>query len=232
MITSSGLVTCRNVNPGSPGCLPGARSVDSRRERGGGLTGPSEDGGFDDTREFFRCAASSSATRRVSTSIRASRSPSAASNRASRSSSSTMDGESDTRVRMHQNQTQDQINSGQEPAEWLHPSSRPANSQVLPAKPSTSSNMINLSYPALWALAKVMTAFFQRHRGKEIGTAPALPQAERAGAAVVLPIRHRLHIDVFASVVGCWDELSHLGGDSPCGVVVCYPESPAATVTG
>ncbi len=83
-------------------CLPGARSEASRRERGGGFAGPSDDGGFDEVREFLRSNASNSATRRVNTSTRASRSASAASNRASRSSSSTVDGESDTPPRMHQ----------------------------------------------------------------------------------------------------------------------------------
>jgi hypothetical protein len=100
--TSSGESTCRNVKPGSPGCFPGARSEDSRRERGGAFPGPSDDGGFEDVREFLRSNASNSATRRANTPIRASRSASAASNRASRSSSSRVAGDSDTTARMPQ----------------------------------------------------------------------------------------------------------------------------------
>ena len=106
------------MKPGSPGCLPGARSDDSRRERGGGLTGPSDDGGFDDVREFFRSAASNSATRAVNTSIWVSRWVSASSNRASRSSSSTVEDESDTSASMPEPPAK--IKHGdQEPAEQL-----------------------------------------------------------------------------------------------------------------
>ena len=105
LITSSGTATCRNVKPGSPGCLPGDRPEGSRRDRGGGLPGPSDDGGFDDVRESLRSNASSSATRAVNTAICASRSASqrvplhhGTSNRASRSSSSTVEDEPDTRA--------------------------------------------------------------------------------------------------------------------------------------
>jgi hypothetical protein len=74
-MTLSGSATCRSVKPASPGCLPGKRSDRSRRDRGGGLPGPSADGGFDDVRESLRSKASNSATRVVNIPIRASRSP-------------------------------------------------------------------------------------------------------------------------------------------------------------
>jgi hypothetical protein len=38
-------------------------------DRGAGLTGPSDGGGFDDVREFLRTITSRSATRRVNTTI-------------------------------------------------------------------------------------------------------------------------------------------------------------------
>jgi hypothetical protein len=90
------------------------------------LAGPSDDGGFEDVRELRRNAASSSATRRVNSSIRASRCTKAASrcssafsNRPSRSSSSTMDGESDTTERMARTGHEIKSTRAQKPAEQL-----------------------------------------------------------------------------------------------------------------
>lgn len=115
--TSSGASTCRNVKPAPPGCLPGARPVRSRLDFGGALAGPSDEGGFDDVRESLPSNASSSATRRINTSLRArscsivaSRRASASSSRASRSSSSAGTG-SDTPTSMPQ--TTNKIKSSQ-----------------------------------------------------------------------------------------------------------------------
>jgi hypothetical protein len=94
--TRSGSGTCRNVKPGSPGCLPGNRPDGSRRDRGGALPGPSADGGFDDVRDVNPNRRLSSAFSARNSSITRACSATNASNTASRSSSSTMDGVSGT----------------------------------------------------------------------------------------------------------------------------------------
>jgi hypothetical protein len=50
---SSGLSTSANVDPGCPGCPPGLRPLLRRSDFGAGLAnGESDDGGFDEFREF------------------------------------------------------------------------------------------------------------------------------------------------------------------------------------
>jgi hypothetical protein len=44
--------TARNVEPAAPRCLPALRLAFPCNERGGGLANPSDDGGFEEFREF------------------------------------------------------------------------------------------------------------------------------------------------------------------------------------
>ena len=66
---SSGSGTCRNVDPGAPGCLPARRPDLVRNDFGGGLARPSDDGGFDEFRELSPNRRSNSATRAVNAAI-------------------------------------------------------------------------------------------------------------------------------------------------------------------
>jgi hypothetical protein len=61
--TTSGSTRWRSVVPSWPGCPPGLRPDERRSDFGGGLARPSDDGGFEEFREFAFSCASNSATR-------------------------------------------------------------------------------------------------------------------------------------------------------------------------
>ena len=62
-ITTSGWATSSSVLPRWPCCPPGLRLDFPRCDFGAGFAGPSDDGGFDEFREFARTCASNCATR-------------------------------------------------------------------------------------------------------------------------------------------------------------------------
>lgn len=66
MITTSGSATPSKLAPGWPACFPARRPLARRKDLGAGLAYPSDDGGFDEFREFFPTRASNSETRSVS----------------------------------------------------------------------------------------------------------------------------------------------------------------------